>query len=72
MIREIEISTMNDLFEMISEQEYRVDLGRHRNLFIYRGEPNASYTLSLSLPNGQWSTVNGQWHRMRQKCPRWL
>ncbi|MDO5475635.1 MAG: FRG domain-containing protein [Eubacteriales bacterium] len=49
MIREIEISTMEDLFRMVSEQEYREDLGRHRNLFIYRGEPNASYTLSTSL-----------------------
>lgn len=49
MIHNIEISTMNDLFEMVSEQEYREDLGRHRNLFIYRGEPNASFTLSTSL-----------------------
>lgn len=49
MIQEIVISTMSDLFEMISEQEYRVDLGRHRNLFIYRGEPDASFTLSTSL-----------------------
>ena len=49
MIREIEISTMDDLFHMISEQGYREDLGRHRNLFIYRGEPDASYTLSTSL-----------------------
>ena len=49
MIRDIEINTMEDLFEMISEQDYRADLGRHRNLFIYRGEPDATYTLSTSL-----------------------
>ncbi|MDO5133869.1 MAG: FRG domain-containing protein [Eubacteriales bacterium] len=49
MIRNIEIRTMDDLFRMISEQEYREDLGRHRNLFIYRGEPDASFTLSTSL-----------------------
>lgn len=49
MIREIEIQTMEDLFRMVSEQEYREDLGRHRNLFIYRGEPDASFTLSTSL-----------------------
>lgn len=49
MIHEIEIRTMEDLFHMVSEQEYREDLGRHRNLFIYRGEPDASYTLSTSL-----------------------
>lgn len=49
MIHEVEIRTMEDLFRMVSEQEYREDLGRHRNLFIYRGEPDASFTLSTSL-----------------------
>lgn len=49
MIRQIDIRTMEDIFRMISEQTYREDLGRHRNLFIYRGEPDASYTLSTSL-----------------------
>lgn len=49
MIHDIEISTMEDLFRMVSEQEYREDLGRHRNLFIYRGEPDASFKLSTSL-----------------------
>lgn len=49
MIREIEISTMDDVFHLISEQGYREDLGRHRNLFIYRGESDASFTLSTSL-----------------------
>lgn len=49
MIHEIEIQTMEDLFRMVSEQEYREDLARHRNLFIYRGEPDASFTLSTSL-----------------------
>lgn len=49
MIHDIEINTMEDLFHMVSEQEYREDLGRHRNLFIYRGESDASYVLSTSL-----------------------
>ena len=49
MIQTIEISTMEDLFRMISDQEYREDLGRHRNLFVYRGEPDASFVLSTSL-----------------------
>ena len=49
MIRQIDIRTMEDIFRMISEQTYREDLGRHRNLFIYRGEPDASYTLSPRL-----------------------
>ena len=49
MIHNIEISTMDDLFRMVSNQEYREDLGRHRNLFVYRGEPDASFVLSTSL-----------------------
>lgn len=49
MIHDIEIRTMDDLFRMVSEQEFREDLGRHRNLFIYRGEPDAAYRLSTSL-----------------------
>ena len=34
---------------MISEQEYREDLGRHRNLFVYRGQPNVDFPLVTSL-----------------------
>ncbi len=49
MIHDVEISTIQDLFRMVSEQDYREDLGRHRNLFIYRGEPDAAFTLSTSL-----------------------
>ena len=36
---------MDSLFRMISEQEYRDDLGRHRNLFVYRGQPDADFEL---------------------------
>ena len=36
MIHDIEIHTMDDLFRMVSEQEYREDLGRNRDLFVYR------------------------------------
>ena len=49
MIHDIEINTLEDLFHMVSEQGFREDLGRHRNLFIYRGEPDASFVLSTSL-----------------------
>lgn len=49
MIQTIEINTMEDLFQMVADQEYREDLGRHRNLYIYRGEPDASFVLSTSL-----------------------
>ena len=49
MIQDVEISTIQDFTLMVTEQDYRADLGRHRNLFIYRGEPDASFTLSTSL-----------------------
>ena len=49
MIHNVEIDTMDALFHMFSEQDYREDLGRHRNLFVYRGEPDASFVLSTSL-----------------------
>jgi len=49
MIRTIEISNMNDLFDMVSEQEFRSDLDRHRNLYVYRGQPNSEFPLTTSL-----------------------
>ncbi len=49
MIRTVEISNMNDLFDMVSEQEYRNDLGRNRNLYVYRGQPNSAFPLTTSL-----------------------
>ncbi|MBQ6590325.1 MAG: FRG domain-containing protein [Lachnospiraceae bacterium] len=49
MIQDIEINTMETLFRLLSEQDYREDLDRHRNLYIYRGEPDASFVLSTSL-----------------------
>ncbi|MBR4528675.1 MAG: FRG domain-containing protein [Lachnospiraceae bacterium] len=49
MIRTIEIADMHALFEMMSEQEYRPDLKRYRNLFVYRGQPDASYRIVTSL-----------------------
>ena len=49
MIKTVEISDMNSLFCMISEQEYRKDLGRNRNLYVYRGQPDAVFPLTTSL-----------------------
>ncbi|WP_051209270.1 FRG domain-containing protein [Butyrivibrio sp. WCD3002] len=49
MIKTVEISDMNSLFDMVSEQEYREDLDRHRNLFVYRGQPDAEFPLTTSL-----------------------
>ncbi|WP_408069789.1 FRG domain-containing protein [Butyrivibrio sp. JL13D10] len=49
MIKTVRIHDMDTLFKMISEQEYREDLGRNRNLYVYRGVPNAEFALTTSL-----------------------
>ena len=49
MIKTVEISDMNSLFDMVSEQQYRSDLGRNRNLYVYRGQPDASFPITTSL-----------------------
>ncbi|WP_029323602.1 FRG domain-containing protein [Butyrivibrio sp. AE3004] len=49
MINTVRIEDMDSLFRMISEQEYREDLGRNRNLYIYRGQPNSEFPLTTSL-----------------------
>ncbi|MCR5342507.1 MAG: FRG domain-containing protein [Butyrivibrio sp.] len=49
MINTVKISDMSSLFSMISEQDFRSDLGRYRNLFVYRGQPNSEFKLVTSL-----------------------
>lgn len=49
MIREIEISNLDDLTQMITEQEYRADLDRYRSSFLYRGMPDSSFKMETSL-----------------------
>ncbi len=49
MIKTVEIHDMDSLFKMISEQEYRADLERHRDLYVYRGQPDADFKLTTSL-----------------------
>jgi hypothetical protein len=49
MINTVRISDMNMLFQMITEQELRPDLGRHRDLFVYRGQANIEFALVTSL-----------------------
>ncbi|MCR4764232.1 MAG: FRG domain-containing protein [Lachnospiraceae bacterium] len=49
MIQTVEVSDLNTLFQMVSEQQYREDLKRYRNLFIYRGQPDASFHMVTSL-----------------------
>ena len=49
MIREIRISTPEDLMPLLSEQEYRPELGRNRSSYLYRGMPDVSYRMVTSL-----------------------
>ena len=49
MIREIEISNLDDLTQLITEQEYRTDLDRFRSSYLYRGMPDSSFKMETSL-----------------------
>ena len=49
MIREVRINTPQALMPLLSEQEYRPELGRNRSTYLYRGMPNTSYKMVTSL-----------------------
>ena len=49
MIREVRISTLEDLMPLLSEQEYRPEMGRNRSGYLYRGMPDSSYRMVTSL-----------------------
>ncbi len=49
MIQEVRISTVEDLMPLLSEQEYRPELGRNRSGYLYRGMPDSSYRMVTSL-----------------------
>ena len=49
MIKVVEISKIEDVLPLITEQQYRPDLKRNRSLYLYRGMPDASYKLTTSL-----------------------
>lgn len=49
MVTEIEIVSVNALYTIIMEQDYRDDLKRHRSKYLYRGLPNSNYNLVTSL-----------------------
>ena len=49
MIQEVRISTLEDLMPLLSEQEYRPELGRNRSGYLYRGMPDSSYRMVTSL-----------------------
>ena len=49
MIQEVRVSTLEDLMPLLSEQEYRPELGRNRSGYLYRGMPDSSYRMATSL-----------------------
>ena len=49
MIKVIEISNLDDLTQLITEQEYRTDLDRFRSSYLYRGMPDSSFKMETSL-----------------------
>ena len=49
MIKEVRITKVEELMPLLTEQEYRKDLGRNRSSFIYRGMSDASFKMQTSL-----------------------
>ena len=49
MIREVRVETIEDLMPLLTDQEYRPDLGRNRSAFVYRGMTNADFRMVTSL-----------------------
>ena len=49
MIKEVHVHTLEELMPLLSEQEYRPDLGRNRSPYVYRGMTNASFRMVTSL-----------------------
>ncbi len=49
MIREERVETLADLLPLLTEQEYRPELKRNRSSYLYRGMPDASYSMVTSL-----------------------
>ncbi|MBQ0041857.1 MAG: FRG domain-containing protein [Lachnospiraceae bacterium] len=49
MVKEVIIDSIDDVLPLITEQEYREDLGRNRSLYVYRGMPNVDFQLQTSL-----------------------
>ena len=49
MIKEIKITTLEELLPLLTEQEFRSDLNRNRSSYLYRGMPDASFKMKTSL-----------------------
>ena len=49
MIKTVKIETIEDVLPLITEQEYRPDLGRNRSLYLYRGMTDVDFKIYTSL-----------------------
>lgn len=49
MIREVRVTTLEELMPLLSEQEFRPELDRNRSPFVYRGMTNAAFQMVTSL-----------------------
>lgn len=49
MIHEIKITSLDELTQLLTEQDYREDLNRYRSSYLYRGMPDASFKMETSL-----------------------
>lgn len=49
MIKTVYINSIEDVLPLITEQEYRPDLGRNRSLYLYRGMTDVNFKIETSL-----------------------
>ena len=49
MIKEIKITTLDGVMNMIKDQDYKSSIDRHRSLCLYRGLPNTDFKLVTSI-----------------------
>ena len=49
MIKTVEVSSLEELMPILTDQEYRTDIDRYRTEYIYRGIPDSSFRMTTSL-----------------------
>lgn len=49
MIKEVRITSVEELIPLLSDQRYRPELKRNRCNYVYRGMPNTDYKMTTSL-----------------------
>lgn len=49
MVKEIRITSLEELLPLLTEQDYREDLDRNRSSYLYRGMPNTAFKMETSL-----------------------